>query len=133
MLEVLKTKQGALVADAAREITSWLRSRARVWFGRGKQEGSIRASFQTPNGEVNPINIWTYGKIEINFTALKSSPSFTYDKRHELLRRLNEIKGVSLREDAIDRYPSLPLQLFTSLENRSQLLNNFDWLALQIE
>jgi hypothetical protein len=47
--------------------------------------------------------------------------------RHELLRRLTTIPGVSIPDDRIDRYPSFELARLADADARSTFTDAMDW------
>ena len=47
--------------------------------------------------------------------------------REELLRRLNEVPGVQLPSNAIDRRPGVPLKILAAPEALATLLAAFEW------
>jgi hypothetical protein len=53
-------------------------------------------------------------------------------KRHELIRRLNLIEGVSFPVDAIRAFPTFPRTLLTQPETLSEFLSVFDWVVEEI-
>jgi hypothetical protein len=57
-----------------------------------------------------PLALWTNGRAEIQFKSLSRRPPFDDVRlRREFLRRLNQIAGVSVPEDAVTRVPSIRL------------------------
>jgi hypothetical protein len=132
VIDELSTRFGADVAGAAKRIAAWLKEHSLVWFGRGRQEGSIRASFDSPTGKINAINIWTYGKIEVNFGSFENTPLASEDKRKQLLAMLNAVDGAQLKEDAINRYPGVSIRLFVDEGNRVRLFEALAWLKAEL-
>jgi hypothetical protein len=105
-----------------------LRTDARIWLGRGHQEASIRASYKVGDGEINPINLWSYGKLEINFKAFGTT-LFTEADRAHLVSLLNRVDGVSLPPNTIAGYASIPLRLFLPAASFEGLHQALLWLA----
>ena len=67
--------------------------------------------------------------MEVQFQYLKNRPAFdSIEKRMELLKRINEIPGVNLPEDGIDRRPSIRLSALTHNDASNHLLNVFAWI-----
>jgi hypothetical protein len=99
----LKSRRGSEEAEIARKILEWAKDKLpRFWWGKGKQDGSFYPVLDMHGEQYYPINIWTYGKIEIQFQWLMNKPPFNDEmKRKELLRRLNQIPGVEIPEKAI--------------------------------
>ena len=58
------------------------------------------------------------GTIQVYFQAYMRRAVFEPEvKRLELLDKLNRIDGISLPQNAITKYPSIPLQVFSDPEN----------------
>lgn len=127
-LQLLATNHGQNVADVASKILEVLRADARIWLGRGAREASIRASYQVGDGEINPINLWSYGKLEINFKAFANSPLTDGDRQH-FLSLLNHVDGVSLPHNTMWGYASIPLRLFEQSDRFERLIAATSWLA----
>ena len=80
-----------------------------------------------------PIAVWSFGKIEIRFQLLADRPAFEADAaRQELQRRLNEIPGVQLPDNAIDRLPTIPLKSLAKEPAMTKLLDVLNWVAEEI-
>ena len=78
-----------------------------------------------------PLALWTNGRAEIQFKYLSSRPPFDdVTLRREFLRRLNEIAGLSIPEDAVTRTPSIRLALLAASQ---EVLDSFegvlDWFC----
>ncbi len=124
----LKSRCDSVGVEIAGTVLAWTKENAnRIWWGNGKQRGSF-----TPIIENNGVShylfaVWTTGVIETYFYYLKNKPPFeSEDLRKEMLNRLNEIPGVRLPPDAIDRGPSIPLSILNK-DNLEKFLNVFDW------
>jgi hypothetical protein len=100
----------------ARELYDWMLARGwRPTFGRGKQDGSWIPALAANGREHYPIALYSYGRIEVQFQHLKARAPFDEEQtRLELLRRLNEIPGVSFGPEVITKRPSIPLSLLAS-------------------
>jgi hypothetical protein len=115
-LKELKEKHGPAEARAARELIDWARGqRLRLWWGTGRIEGSFSPVLDHEGQPYYPIGIGTArGKVDISFQFMTRPPFDDVAMRHELRRRLNEIPGVSIPDDAITRRPNIPLALFAA-------------------
>lgn len=49
-----------------------------------------------------------------------------------LLRRLNEVLGISLGSEAVSRYPGIPLLVLSDDKVLGQFLGVFDWVVSRI-
>jgi hypothetical protein len=65
---------------------------------------------------------------------LKNRRPFKDDKkRQEIVDRFNEIDGISLPPDALNRQPSLALTTLADEQRLSRLLAVFEWVIAEIE
>jgi hypothetical protein len=80
------------------------------------------------------ISVWTYGVIEVQFSMMSKNPPFDRESmRLELRRRLNEIPGVSIPENGINRRPSIRLSILTNEDILNQFLSVLDWVVGQVK
>jgi hypothetical protein len=76
--------------------------------------------------------VWTYAVVEIYFYWYAYKPT-AEPKRNELLIRLNQIKGVSIPPDAINKRPSIPLSVLKDKAALRQFLECFDWFIAELK
>jgi hypothetical protein len=112
------------------------RTLARGWkprFGAGKQNGSWTPVLTATGRQHTPIALYTNGRIELQFNYLKARAPFDNDGiRSELLRRLNEIPGIALAPDTIDKTPSIQLALLSENHASSEQLKRvLEWLEAE--
>lgn len=70
--------------------------------------------------------------MQVPFQMMQARSPFDDDvKRLELCRRLNEIPGVHIPEDAVTRYPNIALAALKAESALEQFLAAFDW-AVQV-
>jgi hypothetical protein len=131
----LESRQGSKDADIARKILNWARDKLpRFWWGKGNTDGSIFPILDYKGISYNPIAIWSYGKIEIQFQWLQIKPPFDDEsKRKELLDRLNKIQGVDIPTNAITRRPSIYLSTLSDENALKQFLESLDWIVQEIK
>lgn len=69
------------------------------------------------------------GRVQIRFGRMKRiNPPFDADgKRLEFLRRLNEIPGINLPQDSVDRYPNIALSTLAIGDALEQFLKVIAW------
>ena len=93
----------------ARAIEEWAsRQSLRFVWGKGKVDGSFVPVLDHNGQSHYPIALYGNGWVEVQFQWLMRRPPFDdLDLRRELLRRLNEVPGVSFADDAITRRPSI--------------------------
>ena len=124
----LTQRRGKEEAEIASKILAWGKERfTRIWWGRGKQNGSFVPVLDLQGQSHYLISVYTYGRIEIQFQFMKERPYFDKDEnRHELRRRLNAIPGIAIPEDGISRRPSIDLSVLADAERLKGFLDTLD-------
>lgn len=133
--EEVKRRHGQEGYDVCRRILEWARAkRLRIWWGRGKQNGSFFPVYG-PTGEGHlTVGVWTSGGVETQFQHIKKEPPFDDDAlREELRQRLNEIQGADIPPDGIERRPSISFDLLKAEEPMEHLLKTLDWMVEEIK
>lgn len=130
----LESRRGLEEADIARKILHWTKDKLpKIWWGRGKVDGSFYPMLDHKEKSYYPICIWSYGKVEVQFQYLKRNPPFDSEsKRKELLKRLNQIPGFSIPDDAIERRPNVYLAVLKNKDSLNQFLETLDWTVQEI-
>lgn len=122
-------------AIPARRILEWADGRmSDVWWGRGSRDGSFVPRLLHDGAQRHVVAVYTYGRVEIWFQYMRRRPPFDDEtKRLELLKRLNDIPGVSLPPDAIDRRPSIPLAILAGDASMAKFLAVLDWCVDELK
>lgn len=132
----LEQRKGPAAAAAARRLLDWARERKlRLWWGRGKSDGSFVPVLDL-NGERHyTITVWTYGSVELMFQYMKTRKPFDdEEKRREVLRKLNGITGVRIAEDRIDKRPTIQLgDLAKDGKAVDALLEVVEWMLEEVK
>ena len=131
----LERRNGKIVGDLVRKIIVHLESKvSRFWFGKGKKSGSIVPALDLPDNSHFPFAIWTYGKIEIYFQWYKDKPPFdSLETRKKILEKLNEIQGVSIPENRIDKRPSIDIKLLKEHSEYEKFIKIYDWFFDELD
>lgn len=118
----------------ARDILDWIRPRVtRIFWGKGKANGSYVPVLNHAGTPHQPFAVWTYGTVEIYFYWYTYKPPFdSEEKRLELLQKLNEIPGVALPKDSINRRPGISMDLLKNAEALARFKAVFEWYIQQI-
>ena len=96
------------------------------------KDGSVSPALDHGGHSYFPFNLWTYGKIEIQFQWMEWRPPFDRaEKRLEFVHKLNEIPGVELPDSAISRRPSIPLAIFSAPDALPKLYSAFEWFLAE--
>jgi len=78
----------------------------------------------------NPITVFGGGKIPrvgIKFGRMRNRQKLSREQRLELLRLLNEIPGVKLPDDSIEKFPHIPLSALMHDEGLKKFLTAIEW------
>lgn len=127
-------ERGPDATKAARQIQTWAKENgARIEYGSGRRTGSMIPTFTHLGRHYYLFAAYTYGNIEIYFQWLKGKPPFDDEtKRLELLDRLNQVRGVDIPLDAINRRPSIRLDSLAESDVMKPFLGVLDWVLKEI-
>jgi hypothetical protein len=129
----LQVKHGDLAVSAAKRILEWGMNKMEVWWGKGKQMGSFVPYFYHKERQHQLFAVYTYGVIETYFYWYKFKPPFeAKEKRLVLLDKLNEIPGVNIPREGIERRPSINLAGLETEGVVEQFLSVYDWMVVEI-
>jgi hypothetical protein len=131
----LRNKRGSDEHDVAKKIFEWgQNNKLRIWWGKGRISGSFCPVIDHEGIDFPLVLVWTSGNVQIQFGVLKTRHPFDVEsKRIELLHKFNEIPGISIPEDAFDRYPGLPLSILKEESVLRQFLETLDWFIQEIK
>ena len=131
----LEARGGTAQTQAARQIYNWSKiNLPRFTWGKGKVDGSFIPVLDYKGTPYWFFTVYTYGRIEILFQFIKVKPPFADEAlRMEFLRRLNEIPGVNLPPDAINRRPSLVLNTLSNPDALRKFFEALDWAVAQVK
>jgi hypothetical protein len=118
----------------ARRILDWARThKTRITWGEGTRYGSFVPLYNYGGQERPLFAVWTYGSVEVYFYWYQYRPPFDREeKRLEILNKLNEIEGVSLPLDAINKRPSIKLSTFAVPGTLEKFFAVFEWMLEEI-
>ena len=112
----------------ANKLLSWANSNNMlIWWGEGKTSGSFYPLIEFPQGTRQIFSVWTDGKIGLELKKLANYPTFGSDNAKIFVEKINLIKGVNLQEEAIQRFPSIPLKLLNNDESYDAFIKAVDW------
>jgi hypothetical protein len=84
----------------------------------------------------NPITVYAFGKVPrvgIKFGRMKKRNGLPKEKRMELLHRLNNIPGVRLPADSVDKYPNILLSTLANDDALEQFLQTIAWTNEEVK
>jgi hypothetical protein len=127
----LEGKTGPEAAAVARRIFQWAEDRElRIAYGRGIVDGSFQPGLDDETGYLFPFVVYTSGAVEIQFQWMARFPQEPFgkeEKRRELQGRLNQIDGVTVPEDRLEKRPSFPLQVLEAPGALDRFLEIVEW------
>lgn len=107
---------------------------------KGGKDGSFFPTVEHDGVSDQTVAVWTYGRVDVQFQRLAQvqgdatwHPFVREEKRLELLRRLNEVPGVSFDVTVITRRPSIPLSALVDPEARRRFFAVLDWLVAELQ
>jgi len=133
-MEELGRRHGSDVVRPAEGILAWAEQRmSRLWWGQGARSGSMIPVLDVGGTSHWLAAVWTYGRVEMQFQWMAKRPPFDdAGLRLEAIRRLNQIPGVSVPEDAVDRRPAFPLSALVDETSLAQFLDVLNWCVSRI-
>jgi integrase len=134
VLEELETKRGKREAEVARAVVEWADTLGdlRFYFGSGQKDGSLQAGLDDGVAYLFPFVLYTYGRVEVQFQFIQRKPPFDeLELRRELQAKLNAIPGVAIADDALDKRPSIPLDVLANEGNVDAFLTAMEWAFSQ--
>jgi hypothetical protein len=130
----LSQRRGEQEAAVARSLLEWAKGHGlRIWWGRGKQDGSFFPMYDNKYGKNPLFAVWSSGSVEIQFQHMKQPPFSGEEKRKELAHRLVAIQGMSIPETALNKRPSLGLGQLLGSDSLAKFLAAFDWMLCEIK
>jgi hypothetical protein len=128
-LDAIESAKGREHRDLAARILDWADNRFDyVYFGAGSTLGSFTPVLKTSDDTIWFFYLWTNGQVEIQFQWLRTRPPFdALETREELRQRLNEIPGVSIGADALERRPAFPAQVLLEGDAEARFSSVMEW------
>jgi hypothetical protein len=127
----LERQRGPYETEAARRILDWIKDNS-FSFHWGKTSFNPTLSHGGLKHQI--IGIYTNGVVEVKFALMRDkSPFEDEEKRKELRHRLNEIPGVDLPADRMNRYPTFPLSALKDEPTIKQFLEVLDWFVQEVK
>jgi hypothetical protein len=121
-------------AKIASKILDWIKVKGiSPGWGKGGKVGTFLPSFEINGKIVKWASFNTQGKLEVIFAGMNKIVPFDQEEnRFELLRRLNEIPGISLPSD-FSTWRSIPLTNFSNDSVLNQFLEVCGWVIQKIK
>ena len=127
--------QAPEVVEPAKAIFEWtMRKTSRVTWGKGKQYGTFSPTSDHKGTEHKPIQVWTRDYLYVQFGDMQSKPPFGDErKRLEILRRLNEIPGITIPGEGITKYSHIPLSVLNNEATLNQFIETLYWFVQEVK
>ena len=125
----LNSRRGLQIAEICQKIYQWSQDRfSKIAFGRGKELGSFVPVYSHKGQEHQAFAVYSSGVVEIHFQWYLTKPPFdSSDRRKEMLAKLNDIPGVSISPDRLEKRPSIDLDIFSGSAELEQFFKIFEW------
>lgn len=122
------------VTVVAHKLLDWSKARAQVWWGRGVRRGSFVPYFTYNERDHQIFSVWTDGNLETYFQWYAAKLPFDEkEKRLELAQKLNQIEGVDISLDMLDRRPTFLLSALVKAGNLERFLEVYDWYIAEVK
>jgi hypothetical protein len=119
------------IVKVAIKIREWIKGRS---LGPEYGKGGVNGSFFPLISSRRPFTVYSDGRMEIWFAKIKEMQPFNNEQSLlELLFRLNQINGVNLEQESINRYPGIKLSVFIKDQVLNQFFAVFDWVIQEIK
>jgi hypothetical protein len=119
----------------AKQLLAWAKQHmTSIWWGEGSMDGSFVPIFLHGKQKHQLFAVWTNATVEIYFQWYQYKDPFKSEQaRQEILNRLNEIEGVNLSIDEINKKPSIKLSTLSNSEALKKFLTVFEWMVAEIK
>ncbi len=134
LLQELTTQHGPEAAKAAKDLVAWAaRIFDRLWWGAGKQYGSVVPILQLGGYKWRFFYLSTDAQIYVYFQYLQDKPPFdAEEKRLQFLNKVNLIPGVRLPKEVITRYPTISLASLAKGEALERFQEAIEWAISEV-
>ena len=121
--------------EVARKLLASAQERGlRIWWGKGRVDGSFFPVLDYTNGKNFTFSVWTNGYVELLFQYVKGKPPFdNRQMREDLAMRFNQIPGISIPPDGIERRPSFSLSSLAADAAMDRFFEVVDWMLDQVK
>jgi len=73
----LEKNDGIDSAEIAQKLLKWSQDKGlKIWWGKGKKDGSFFPFYDIDGNEYSTFSCWTYGRIELQFQWIRTRPPF---------------------------------------------------------
>jgi len=136
LLADMAEKNAPEIVAVANSLIAWIdRNATRIEFNDNPRWASMMPQFDIAGSLVpGPFRLWSDGMINLTFQYMLDRPVFgDAHRREEMRRRLNLIPGVTLREDAITKRPTVQLAILAAAGALNAFLAVMDWFVAELK
>lgn len=129
---ILKSR-GTDECAVARKCLNWAKDNGlRIWWGKGKNDGSFFPLYDNRFGKNFLFSVWSYGRVELQFQHMKTPPFNDELKRWEIAQFISAATGALISKDSLGKRPSFGLDLLVDPKALNSFLTSFDWVLEKI-
>jgi phosphoglycolate phosphatase-like HAD superfamily hydrolase len=112
----------------ARRLLDWARDRGlRIWWGRGRNSGSLFPMLDVHGHNYFTFSVWTTGQVQVQFQRMRDRPATPNPGQAEVLRqKLNQLSGVEFDAGSTAGRPRIPLSTLAENGTTRSFLAAFD-------
>ena len=130
--------QAPEAVNPAEAILNWAESEesgvSRIVWGKGRKYGTFYPTLDHNGTAHRPLQIWTDGSLYIQLGDIETKTPFDDEhKRSELLRRLNKVPGITISDEAKNKYPRVWLAALNRETALEQFLKVLDWFVEEVK
>lgn len=134
LLEQVRDLKGEDIVGVIERLIMWCEGKGYYLnYGRGASQSSLQLGYDSGSGKPYKFFNITFGKIYVWFDFIKEYPPFDDElKRLNLVKRLNNIKGMNFREDKLASSSSSELTGLVDDTEFEKFCDIFDWMVEEI-
>jgi hypothetical protein len=131
----LGSRSGESEVQVAQKILEWGEQNTTwVWWGEGSQNGSFVPTLHHNGVDYQLFAVYTYAVAELYFYWYQFKAPFNLEeKRLALLHKFNQIEGVNIPSEAINRRPSIKLSTLAEPGALEQFFEIYEWVIEEIK
>lgn len=129
--EELERRTGPEIVTVGKKMLEWgINHNLRIWWGRGKFDGSCYLMLDHAGIKQWTFTFWTDGNVMLELRNMRTRPPFDDDRmRIELIERLNQIPGINIPPERATGIPTIPMSVFVDGRILDAFLEVFDWVV----
>jgi len=131
-MSALRERRGIEAATIAETVLNWTPTHCpTIWWGEGRKDGSCFVGISYDGVNYFPFAIWTYGRVQLQFQVIRQR-GVPLALIEALVTALNQLPGIQIPQDALNKYPSFEMTLLKDPETLARFLTAIDVFVEQI-